>query len=219
MKKSVCGIVGFGPGVGFGLAKAFGREGFNLALLSRDPAKHAPLITLLARENLTARSYAADAGDEAALGLALAQAERELGDLSVLIYNAIAPTFLKPTQLTPDRLVADFRVNVAGALAATLAVLPGMQARGHGTILFTGGGWALHPWDGAASPSLGKAGIRSLAYTLAQELGGHGIHVGTVTIAGQVQAGTHFDPDKIAAAYVKLHRQPPGQFETEFIYQ
>jgi short-subunit dehydrogenase len=94
-----------------------------------------------------------------------------------------------------------------------------MKARGHGTILFTGGGWALKPWDGAASPSIGKSGIRSLAYTLAQELGGSGIHVGTVTIAGQVATGTHFDPDKIAEAYLKLHRQPPGKFETEIIYQ
>ena len=219
MKKPLCIIVGFGPGVGFGLAKAFGREGFQLALLSRDPSKHATLIAALAGENFTAKSYAADAGDEDSLALAIAQAEREVGETGVLIYNAIAPTFLKPTQLTADQLVADFRVNVAGALAATLAVLPGMKSRGRGTILFTGGGWALQPWDGAASPSIGKAGIRSLAYTLAQELSGSGIHVGTVLIAGQVAAGTHFDPDKIAEAYLNLHRQAPGKFETEIIYQ
>jgi short-subunit dehydrogenase len=219
MKKSLCIIVGFGPGVGFGLAKAFGREGFQLALLSRDPSKHSALTATLAKENFIAKSFAADAGDEKSLQASISQAERELGETGVLIYNAIAPTFLKPTQLTPDQLVADFRVNVAGALAATLAVLPGMKSRGCGTILFTGGGWALQPWDGAASPSIGKAGIRSLAYTLAQELGGSAIHVGTVLIAGQVAAGTHFDPDKIAEAYLKLHRQAPGSFETEIIYK
>ncbi len=219
MTKLLCLIVGFGPGNGLGLAKAFGREGFQLGLLSRDPNKHVALTTTLAKENFTAKSFSADAGDEESLTAAIAQAERELGEIGVLIYNAIAPTFLKPTQLTPDRLVADFRVNVAGALAATRAVLPGMKARGSGTILFTGGGWALQPWDGAASPSIGKSGIRSLAYTLAQELGGSGIHVGTVTIAGQVAAGTHFDPDKIAEAYLKLHRQAPGNFEPEIIYQ
>jgi len=219
MPKPLCIIVGFGPGNGLALAKAFGREGFQLALLARDPGKHAALTAVLAGENITAKTFAADAGDEDSLALAIAAAERELGATGVLIYNAIAPTFLKPTQLTADQLVADFRVNVAGALAATLAVLPGMKARGCGTVLFTGGGWALQPWDGAASPSIGKAGIRSLAYTLAQEMAGTGIHVGTVTIAGQIAAGTHFDPDKIAEAYLKLHRQPPGKFETEIIYQ
>jgi NAD(P)-dependent dehydrogenase (short-subunit alcohol dehydrogenase family) len=219
MKKSVCLIVGFGPGVGFGLAKVFGREGFQLALLSRNPSRHADLLAEIFDAGFTAKSFAADAGDEKSLCAAIAQAAQELGETGVLIYNAIAPTFVKPTQLTTEQLVADFRVNVAGALAATRAVLPGMKARGRGTILFTGGGWALQPWDGAASPSIGKAGIRSLAYTLAQELGGSGIHVGTVTIAGQVAAGTHFDPDKIAEAYLKLHRQPPGKFETEIIYK
>lgn len=219
MDKPLCVIVGFGPGMGLALAKAFGREGFSLALLSRNPNKHATLSTTLAQENFTVQSFAADAGDEQSLVAAITQAEHQLGKTVVLIYNAIAPTFLQPTQLTPNQLVADFRVNVSGALAATLAVLPGMRTRGRGTILFTGGGWALQPWDGAASPSIGKAGIRSLAHTLAQELGNSGIHVGTVTIAGQVAAGTHFDPDKIAEAYLKLHRQPRGKFETEIIYQ
>jgi NAD(P)-dependent dehydrogenase (short-subunit alcohol dehydrogenase family) len=218
MKKSVCLIVGFGPGNGLALAKAFGREGFGLALFSRDAQRQAPLVETLKKEGFAATSFAVDAGSAEALTAAIEQAEQE-GDIDVLIYNAIAPTFVKPTMLTPQQLVADFRVNVAGALAAALKVLPGMKARGRGTILFTGGGWALQPWDGAASPSIGKAGLRSLAYTLAQELSGTGIHVGTVTIAGQVQPGTQFDPDKIAGTFLHLHRQPPDKFETEIIFQ
>lgn len=219
MNKKVCLIVGFGSGTAFGLAKAFGREGFNLALLSRNPHRHAALIGELQQVGYSVKSYSADSGDEASLSAAIAQAEQELGETGVLIYNAVVPTFVKPTALTVEQLVSDFRVNVAGALAASLQVLRGMKVRNQGTILFTGGGWALQPWDQAASPSIGKAGIRSLAYTLAQELSGTGIHVGTVTIAGQVAEGTHFSPDKIAEAYLKLHRQAPGEFETEIIYQ
>ena len=219
MNKSLCVIVGFGAGVGLGLAKAFGREGFQLALLARNPSRHAQLLAELVSEGIVAKDYAADAGDEKSLVAAISKAESELGEVGVLIYNALAPTFIKPSQLTAEQLVSDFRVNVAGALASTLAVLPGMKSRGKGTILFTGGGWAFQPWDGAASPSIGKAGIRSLAYTLAQEFTDTGIHVGTVTIAGQVVPGTHFDPDKIAQAYITLHQQSLGKFETEIIYK
>jgi len=71
----------------------------------------------------------------------------------------------------------------------------------------------------AASLSIGKAGIRSLAYTLAQEMEGTGIHVATVTIGGTVEPGTHFDPDLIAQSYLNLHRQAPGTFETEVLYR
>ncbi len=56
-------------------------------------------------------------------------------------------------QIQLDALVGDFRVNVGGTLAAVQAVLPGMQARGRGSILPTGGGLALDPtgWLPAAS--------------------------------------------------------------------
>jgi short-subunit dehydrogenase len=219
MEKQACVIVGFGPGVGFGVAQAFAREGFALALLSRDPGRHARLLAELRDAGFDATAIAADAGDEASLTAAIARSEEELGLTGVLIYNAVAPTFLKPTALSAEKLVADFRVNVAGALAATLAVLPGMKERGRGTILFTGGGWALHPWDGAASPSIGKAGLRSLALTLAQELSGTGIHAATVTIMGQVAEDTHFSPAKIAEAYLRLYRQQPDQFEAEIVYR
>lgn len=219
MNQTSCIIIGFGPGLGFALARAFGGEGFPLGLVSRDPGKHAALVRSLADENLTATTYAADAGDEASLAGALAQAQQDLGEAGVLIYNAVAPTFGKPTTLAARQLVADFRVNVVGAHVAACAVVPGMKQRGRGSILFTGGGWALSPWDEAASPGIGKAGLRSLAFTLAQELEGTGIHVATVTVAGQVRAGTDFDPEIIAQAFVRLHRQPAGAFETETIFQ
>jgi short-subunit dehydrogenase len=218
MKKGVCIIVGFGPGMGLALARAFGREGLALALLSREPARHGALLAPLEQDGLTVRTWAADAGNEGVLTAAITASEQELGGTEVLIYNALVPTFAPPTALTAEQLVADFRVNVVGALVSTLGVLPGMRARARGTVLFTGGAWAFQPWSGAASPGIGKAGLRNLAQSLAQELAGSGVHIGTVTIGGQVQTGTHFDPDKIAQAYVTLYRQPPGQFEMEFIY-
>jgi len=92
-----------------------------------------------------------------------------------------------------------------------------MRAQRKGTIRFTGGGFARYPVMDAASLSIGKAGIRSLAHTLAQEMEGTGIHGATVTIG--VEPGTHFDPELIAQSYLNLHRQAPGTFETEDLYR
>ena len=44
MTQSSCIIVGFGSGIRFALAKAFGREGFALALIVRDPDRHSILL-------------------------------------------------------------------------------------------------------------------------------------------------------------------------------
>jgi short-subunit dehydrogenase len=124
-----------------------------------------------------------------------------------------------PTQVPVERLVEEFRVNVAGALVAAQQIAPAMVKARKGTILFTGGGFAYEPAMKYASLSLGKAALRSLTYTLAQELGTHGVHVATVTVHGFIQTGTRFDPQRIAQAYVWLHRQPKGHFDIEKIHK
>lgn len=205
-----CIIVGFGPGLGAAIARRFAREGFAVLGLSRDPMRQADLVTA----GITLA--AADAAEATGLAAALA------GGADVLVYNAYRATIVAdPSTLDPAELVADFRVNVAGALAAVQAVLPGMRARGAGSLIFTGGGLALDPtgWLPAASLAIGKAGLRSLAQTLHAELAPQGIHAGMVTVAGTVAPGTAFDPDRIADAFFDLHRDPRGAFRAEIIFR
>lgn len=217
--KPVCLIVGAGPGIGQAAAVAFAREGYDIALSSRDATKLKALQPAIEKAGARTQCYSADAGDEAALRKLIGKVRKDLGDPQVLIYNAAATHTGKPTALTPKNLAADFQVNVAGALICAQEVAPAMKAMGKGTILLTGGGFAYEPAANYASLSLGKAALRNLSYSLAQELGGAGIHVATVTVYGFVQSGTHFDPARIAQAYIQLHRQQPGQFQTEFIYK
>jgi short-subunit dehydrogenase len=219
MNQKICAIVGFGTGVSMGVAKAFGKEGYALALIARNPSKLADNTQSLKALGYSVYSFAADAGDETSLTQAFPKIRAELGDPEVLIYNAATFTFGKLSALTSAALVSDFRVNVAGALVAVQQVLPAIQANQKGTILLTGGGLALNPFADVSSLGIGKAGIRSLAFSLAQELTSSGIHVGTVTICGTVEPGTHFDPDTIAQSYLTLHKQPPTEFETEIIYK
>ncbi len=219
MSQKVCAIAGFGAGVSTGVAKAFGNEGYTLALLARNPGRLAENAQDLQQAGYTVQTFTADAGEQDSLVHAFAQIRSQLEDPEILIYNAAASTAGKPTTISFDQLIADFRVNVAGALVAAQQVIPAMKAKGRGTILFTGGGLALHPWADASSLAIGKAGIRSLAFSLAQELTGTGIHVGTVTICGTVQSGTHFDPETIAQSYLALHKQPPEAFEIELVYE
>lgn len=215
-----CFIIGAGPGIGAALAEAFANEGYDIALMSRGPRKL--LDTCAELRKSTGRvinAYAADAGDEVALRQGIDAARHVFGDPEVLIYNAAVSNLETPTRIPMDRLIDEFRVNVAGALVATQELAPAMIKGKKGTILFTGGGFAYEPAMKYASLSLGKAALRSLAYTLAQELGAHGVHVATVTVHGFLQAGTRFDPHRIVQAYLWLHRQPKGHFDIEKIYK
>jgi NAD(P)-dependent dehydrogenase (short-subunit alcohol dehydrogenase family) len=206
-----CAVIGFGPGLGVAIARRFAAEGYAVLGLARDPGRHAALA------GPGIRLAAADAADPASLAAALAEGAE------VLVYNAYRATIAMPgpSALAPTALVEDFTVNVAGALAAAQAVLPGMRAAGRGTILLTGGGLALNPlnWLPAASLAIGKAGLRSLALTLHAELAPEGVHAATVTVDGAVAPGTPFDPDLVAAAFWALHRDPPGAFRAEIVFR
>jgi short-subunit dehydrogenase len=218
MNAPLCVVVGVGPGVGLAVAKRFSAEGFRLALLARNRDRLEESAAALRGAGSEVLTYAADSGDSASLHAAFAQLLQEQGDAAVLVYNAAVIRSGPPSQLDPADLSADFAVNVVGALVACQQVIPGMRTAGRGTILLTGGGLALYPSAQYSALAIGKAGMRSLALCLAEELAPAGIHVATVTIAGGVQPGTHFDPDLIAARYWELHSQPPGSWQREIVY-
>ncbi|GAA6622404.1 SDR family oxidoreductase [Scytonema sp. NUACC26] len=217
--KPLCIIVGFGAGVGMGIADAFGKTGFQLGLIARNPSKYTDALQSLTNAGIEVSIAAADASNESSLTDAIAELQQKHGSAEVLIYNVVSPTFGKPTTLTATQLAQDFSVNVVGALVAVKAVLPAMRSRKQGSLLFTGGGWAHYPWDEASSISIGKAGLRSLALTLSQELADTGIRVGMVSIMGQVASGTPFDPNKIGEAFLELYRQPTDKFQPEILFQ
>lgn len=212
-------IVGMGAGVSAGVARRFGREGFTVAALARRADALAAQVQALQAAGVQARAYAANAADPDALRAAIDQAAAELGPPDVLVYNAAGVRYKPLAELTPQELAADLQTSIVGAWAAAQAVLPGMKARGQGTILFTGGGFAFEPMPAMAVVGIGKAGIRNLAFSLFADLKDQPVHAATVTICGMVKPGTPFDPDRIADAYWALHAQPPGSFEREIQFR
>ncbi len=211
-------IIGYGSGVSGAVAEAFAGEGYPLALIARDAAKLDAAVSAFVARGINAQGFAADAGDAASLTNALDAIRGAHGDAEVLLYNA---AYWRPGPVldtTPESFDEDFRVCVTGALVAACALAPAMIAARRGTLLLTGGGLALYPSPQAPSLSVGKAGIRALALMLAEELAPKGIRVGTVTIAGQVEPGTAFAPEKIAEAFLLLHRGQPDPKTAEVVF-
>ena len=209
--SGTCVIVGMGPGVSLALAERFGSAGYAIGMVARQEAALLAAEARLGVEGITAKGAPADVSDETELRGAITALHDALGPIEVLIYNVAAMHGGLPSKLTAAQAVADFRLNVVGALIAAQCVAPAMIAAGQGTILFTGGGYALQPNPEYASLGIGKAGIRSLAFTLAAELAPKGVRVGTVTIGGSVKKGTAFDPASIAEAFFDLHKPGVGE--------
>jgi NAD(P)-dependent dehydrogenase (short-subunit alcohol dehydrogenase family) len=214
---SVCVVVGAGAGVGLAVARRFAREGFTVALSARSADRLQSYIADM--PGMDVHAFPVDAGDFDSVRVLFADIQAKLGTVDVLVYNiAVVSSQPPPSEMSPQVLIDEFRVNVASALVCAQQVIPAMRARQQGTILFTGGGLSLYPNPAYASLAVGKAALRNLTFSLAAELAADNIQVATVTIAGGVQPGTFFDPDKIADEYWRLHGVPASANEHEFIF-
>lgn len=216
-QSPLCIIIGAGPGVSAAVARRFAKGGFRLALIARAIDDAAPFVVDLRAQGADVLVRAADVADFAGLAAVLQALIVYHAPIGVLVYNAAGVTPANPTALPPDRLMADLAVSVGGALVAAQTLAPAMAA-GQGTMLFTGGGFALYPEPALASLGVGKAALRNLVQSLAQELFAWSIRVGTVTIKGKVEPGTAYDPDRIADAFMALHTDRDDQLGFEYSF-
>lgn len=207
--------IGTGPGNGLAVARKFGKAGFEILMVARNQAKLEQYQTELAAEGIKAQGFAADIADEIAFAGVLADIVAQHQDIEVLHYNASAYNPATPSKMLIPVLISDFKTSVVGAVVAVQAVFPQMETRKHGCILLTGGGTALKAPASLASLGIGKAGLRNLAFSLAEECAPAGVHVATITISGTVKPGTHFDPALIADEFWRLYEQEVADWEVE----
>jgi len=219
MNKPVCAIIGTGPKNGEAFARAFSDKGYALALLSRTT----DFSEKLAAELGDARAYACDAGDPASIEAAFADVADDLGPVDVLIYNAGSGSWKTIEDLSVEDFSNAFSVNALGAMVASRQVIPGMKAKGAGSIIFIGATASIRgvPFTAGFAPA--KAAQRILAQSMAKHLAPQGIHVSVMIIDGQIDEpggaasaeGMRLDPRDIAAAAYNLTTQPRSAWSFE----
>src|SRR6266478_7045565 len=132
-------------GLGAALATRFA-AGYKVALIARS----AELIGQVAGEIKSAGGVAlpvqSDATIEAEIADAHSRIERELGPLDVLIYNGGRRPMGRLMDTTPQVFEETWRLHTLGAFLWARQVVPGMPARGSGTILITGATAGIRPW-------------------------------------------------------------------------
>jgi NAD(P)-dependent dehydrogenase (short-subunit alcohol dehydrogenase family) len=209
-------VIGAGPGIGLSVAKRFAREGLSVGLIARSPATVDAALAALEGTDVETHGATADAADEGALRSALDGLVDRLGVPDALVYNAALIQGDAVGELSTERHLDAWAVNVVGAITAAAHLLPRMAEAGGGTYVVTGG--MPDPVPEATSLSLGKAGVRALAELLDKRFGPSGLHVATVMVGGVVAPGTAFDPDNIAQHYWRLHAQPKDAWEREVLH-
>jgi len=212
-------IVGVGPGIGIAVARKFGKNGFKVALLARNHDKLIQIAEELKKEGIESHPFTTDVTDENLVIKSFTDIKKTLGHISVLVYNAAMVKHDVASQLSASTLKDTFAVNTVGALVSAQQVIPEMKAAGGGTIIFTGGLFAIVPYYKFSSLTISTSGLRNLTILLSQELKSNGIHVATVTVCGRVAEGSYYDPTIIADNYWVLHTQPPDAWKDEIVFR
>ncbi len=199
------------------VARRFAEGGYRVTFVARNSDGLRSLADSLADTGVQIDTAAADASDPEGLRARMAELYSQEGSPGLIIYNAVMGSPDTLLTSTVVHLQTAYAVDVIGAIVVTQVAAPAMQAGGSGTIIVTGGGFADHPIPALATVSLGKAALRSAATMLGADLGPDGIRVATLTIAGQIVAGTAFDPEHIALRYWEVvHSDDPWQAEFSF---
>jgi short-subunit dehydrogenase len=219
MSNKLCVIAGVGSGMGQAIARAFAKNGYSLAMISRNPANMESYKKDVESYGQKAGLYRADVTDSLSMQAAFAEILSHHYTPDVVVYNVATMTMEKPSELTAETINQTLPLNFFGALNTIAPVLPSMRERGTGTLLFTGGGFAIEPSVERTTHSVGKAALRNWVYALHKELSPEGIHAATVTITRPIEPGTLYDPDTIAAHYVKLAGQQKDDWDWEIVHK
>lgn len=230
MTQETAVIVGVGPGLGAALARRFARDGMNVAMAARNPARLAGLVAELAGK---ARAYACDATDEQAVTALYASVARDFAAPHLVVFNAGAFVRKGILDTTAEEFERCWKTACLGGFLvgreAVRAMLGTETTGAHkGTVIFTGATASLRGGAMFHNLAVGKFGLRALAQSMAREFQPQGIHVAHLIIDGQIRNDTRpgysaaergadavLDPDAIAETYYQLHLQPPSAWTLE----
>jgi 2-keto-3-deoxy-L-fuconate dehydrogenase len=204
-------VTAAGAGIGRACAVAFAREGAAVLATDIDAAA----LAALGREVPGLRTMRCDVRDDASVHVAAAAA----GDVDVLLNAAGIVHHGTALDVTDEQWDLAFDLNVRGMHRCIRAVLPGMIARGRGSIVNIAS--VASSIKGAPNRYLygaTKAAVIGLTKALAADVVAKGVRAnaicpGTVqspSLEGRIAA----QADPVAARAAFLARQPTGRFGT-----
>ena len=213
-------IVGAGHGRSAALARAFAKEGMQVALAARAPDKLAKLA-----QDTGARTFACDATQRADVEAVFAALDAAKAAPDVVVYNASYRTRGPLIDLDPAEVEKAIAVTAFGAFLVAQAAVRRMLPHRHGAVFLTGASAGVKGYAQSAPFAMGKFALRGLAQSMARELSPQGIHVAHVVVDGGIRSARRIeppdqpdsllDPDAIAASYVHLLHQPRNAWSWE----
>jgi NAD(P)-dependent dehydrogenase (short-subunit alcohol dehydrogenase family) len=186
----VCLVMGAGAGIGGNVGKRFAKGGYHAVLCRRSNEQGLErLVQEIEAVGGAASGFLLNAAEANSIEERVAAIEKDIGPIEVVVFNlgaqigdrALADTSYKAFEM-------GWRLATFALFRLASAVLPHMEARGHGTLLVTSATAAVRGNAGQHSHAAAMGGRRMLCQTLNAEFAPKGIHVAHILIDGSVDA-------------------------------
>jgi len=174
-------ITGGGKGIGFGLAKAFAREGSDLVITGRHEGRLVEAKEKLEAEyGISVLPVVADGADEGAIRMVVEKAVERFGKINTLINNAqVSKSGLPLIEHTKEDLDLAIHSGLYAAFFYMKECYPYLK-ESKGSVINFASGAGLFGKLGQSSYAAAKEGIRGLSRVAAAEWGPDGIRVNVV---------------------------------------
>lgn len=163
-------VTGAGAGVGRATAEEFARQGYDVALLSRDAERLRRAAEALAAYGVRTLPIPTDVADAAQVEAAAERVESELGAIDVWVNVAMATVFSPVAKLTPAEIERGTQVTYLGQVYGMMSALKRMRVRNRGTIVNVGSALAYRSVPLQSVYCGAKAAIRGFTDSLRSEL-------------------------------------------------
>jgi NAD(P)-dependent dehydrogenase (short-subunit alcohol dehydrogenase family) len=178
-------VTGGGRGLGRAFAQALATAGVAVAVTARTETQLDETVRLIEDAGRTVIAFTADVTDHLAMKHVVAEVERQLGPIDVLINNAAVITPLGyDWEVDLDEWWHTLEINVRGPYLCTRLVLPSMMERRQGRIInvSSGAAYNMHPYATAYCAS--KAALSTMTRLLAAAVKEYGIHAFALSPGG-----------------------------------
>ena len=182
IKDRVALVTGGGRGVGKGISLSLADAGASVAVnYRRDEESAAETVREIEALGGKAIAFSASVDDYEQNAQMVADIERDLGPVSILVNNAgIASRGRSVVDTDPEEMRRVVATHAFGPHYLAALTLPKMRTLGRGDIVMISSVATRSLGPNGAPYNMGKTAMEALAYTLAKEEREHGIRVNIV---------------------------------------
>src|SRR6266542_2426708 len=180
-ENQVAVVTGAGRGIGHAIALRLAGEGARVACVSRTEANAKKTSDEInaARPN-TAKAYAVDVADHAAVQKIGAQILDDFGKIDILVNNAGVTRDVLAMRMSLEDWDTVINTNLRGAFSFTQSIIRAMTKQRNGRIINISSVIGLMGNAGQTNYAASKAGLIGLTKSLARELASRNITVNAV---------------------------------------